>query len=322
MLNTYNDSLISNQQLPEVEVLLATYNGEPYLREFLESLSQQKGVVIHLSVSDDGSTDKTLEVIRSFQLKFKTIQILNGPQKGPAENFLNLIKQAKTEIIALADQDDVWLPNHLYNSLCRIQSCSNGSAALSICKVKEFTSPEDFLTPWPNENFDLGFPKILYENVGRGCTMVFNKKMATVILQSDFKFAIMHDWWILLLATLYGEVSYTNEYEILYRIHSNNFIGNPKFTFRSLLIRAIKNKLGLPRYLQMISLSMQPIQQSKIDERSRELLGWLNLINSSFFKRIAVFKPEFVLRSNRFENHLLKITILFSTRKKTSNYRR
>ena len=159
---------MSKQPLPEVEVLLATYNGEPYLKEFLVSLSRQEGVVIHLSVSDDGSTDNTLEVIRSFQLKFKTVQILDGPQKGPAENFLSLIKQAKSEIIALADQDDIWLPNHLYNSLGRIQSCSKDSAVLSICKVREFTSTEDFCSPWPSGNFDLGFPKNLYENVGRG----------------------------------------------------------------------------------------------------------------------------------------------------------
>lgn len=311
MQNTYNDSLISQRSLPEVEVLLATYNGERYIKEFLESLSQQEGVTIHLSVSDDGSTDRTLEVIRSFQSNFKTIQILSGPKKGPAQNFLSLIKQAKAEIIALADQDDVWLPNHLYDSLHRIQSHSNDVAVLSICKVLEFAGSEDFRTPWPKSNFEIIFPNILYENVGRGCTMVFNKKMASIVVQSDFEFAIMHDWWILLLASLYGEVSYTNEYEILYRIHPNNFIGNPHKSVKSLFTNAIRNKLGRPRYLQMVSLDMQPLEHLRIYKRSRELSEWLNLVNSGFFKRILIFDKRFVLRSDRLENYLMKIAILF-----------
>ena len=141
--------------------------------------------------------------------------------------------------------------------------------------------------------------------------MVFNKKLASIIAHSDFEFAIMHDWWILLLASLYGEVSYTNEYEILYRIHSNNFIGNPKFSLKSSLIRAFRNKLGGPRYMQMVSLDMQPLQHVRNEKRSQQLAEWLNLVNSSFLKRLLILDARFILRSNRLENYLMKMAILF-----------
>ena len=92
MPNISSTSLIEKQNLPEVEVLLATFNGASYLQEFLGSLAHQEGVKIHLRVSDDGSTDRTLEIVNSFKDQFASFNIYSGPCNGPSANFFSLIE--------------------------------------------------------------------------------------------------------------------------------------------------------------------------------------------------------------------------------------
>jgi glycosyltransferase involved in cell wall biosynthesis len=132
-------SVLSNKEksLPEVEVLLATFNGEKYLGEFLVSLSRQNDVIIHLRVSDDGSTDKTLDIINSHKDLFESCMIFSGPCNGPSANFFSLIEKATYEFVALADQDDVWLPHHLISSINRV-SATPEVPSMSFSAVAEF----------------------------------------------------------------------------------------------------------------------------------------------------------------------------------------
>jgi glycosyltransferase involved in cell wall biosynthesis len=215
----------------EVEVLLCTFNGEKFLKDFLDSLLGQISVVVHLRVSDDGSTDGTIDILNQYSHKFGSFSLTVGPQKGPSENFFSLIKEANSDFIALADQDDVWMPNHLKMSIDRLKQYQN-EPALSFCSVIEFSSEENVGgTIWPNQ-IDLGSKMALfYENQIRGCTIVMNKPAVIRINQSQFPIAVMHDWWIGLLIHLTGTVVYTNEPEIFYRLHDNNFVGSQMSLF-------------------------------------------------------------------------------------------
>ena len=134
--------------LPEVEVLLATFNGALYLSEFLNSLVQQHEVRIHLRVSDDGSTDGTLKIIDSYKNKFESCKIYSGPQKGPSANFFSLIEKATYDFVALADQDDIWLPNHLLSSIKRL-SVTPDMPSMTFSAVMEFGKNLKSETIWP-----------------------------------------------------------------------------------------------------------------------------------------------------------------------------
>ena len=98
----------NKKKIFSVQVLLATHNGEKYLREFLESLVTQTGVIIELLVSDDNSTDGTIEILKMYEEKFASLSVFNGPEQGPARNFFSLLQKANSDYVALADQDDIW----------------------------------------------------------------------------------------------------------------------------------------------------------------------------------------------------------------------
>ncbi len=217
-----------NKELTDVEVLLATYNGESYLREFLDSLLNQKNVWIHLLVSDDGSSDSTLNIVKEYEPKFKTLRIIEGPQKGPAENFFYLLQNSIFEFIALADQDDIWLPNHLNDSIKRLEQLRSGPK-LTFSTLLEFDEKKrNEFHKWPKRNPETDVRNFITENLARGCTMVLNSELREIVNKSAKQNAVMHDWWILLIASCAGEISWNEKPEILYRKHDFNFTNNKK----------------------------------------------------------------------------------------------
>lgn len=93
-----------------VSVGMATYNGAKYLREQLDSVLCQLSATDELVVSDDGSKDKTLEIIWEYQRQYPNIKLVEGPHKGVAGNFTNAIKHSSGDLIFICDQDDLWSP--------------------------------------------------------------------------------------------------------------------------------------------------------------------------------------------------------------------
>ena len=284
-------SYLSNKELdlPEVEVLLATFNGELYLSEFLDSLVQQQGVKIHLRVSDDGSADGTLNIIDSYKNKFASCQVYNGPQNGPSANFFSLIEKATYEFVALADQDDIWLPNHLLLSLNRLAEDTN-SPSITFSAVTEFGEKLKYETIWPSRFPGEDIKSILTENPARGCTFVLNQKAVKLICLHKPMSAVMHDWWILLLLYTSGKVSWSEIPEVKYRIHSYNVIGGKhSFSIRlSKYINSLKNgdwkivsqaEELLTRYGELMSIHKRLQLLSFLREFSSPLsTGRLNLV--------------------------------------------
>lgn len=93
-----------------VSIVMATYNGEKYLEEQLDSVLCQLSNDDELVVSDDGSKDKTLEIIGNYQERYPIIKLVDGPHKGVAANFTNAIRHSTGDIIFICDQDDIWEP--------------------------------------------------------------------------------------------------------------------------------------------------------------------------------------------------------------------
>lgn len=212
-------------EIHDVEVLLATYNGEVYLETLLQSIASQREVRVHLRVSDDGSTDRTVEIIKRHRKSFESLYIHNGPGKGPKDNFLYLISKSQRKFVALADQDDVWEKNHLINSLSRLE-VNKHTPAISFSAVEEIDSiGNSKQNIWPKIDKAPRLQNVLFENYARGCTIVMNRKFIDLISQKKENNAIMHDWWILIIALACGKVEYSTNPEVRYRIHADNFVG-------------------------------------------------------------------------------------------------
>lgn len=265
--------------LSEVEVLLATFNGELFLKEFLDSLYQQEEVRIHLRVSDGGSTDKTLEIIDSYKHLFESCEIFTGPSGGPSSNFFSLIEKATYDFVALADQDDIWLPRHLASAVTRLSDTPD-LPSMTFSAVIEFAEGKKHESIWPDRFPGSDMRTILTENLARGCTFVLNSKSINLINLHKPRKAIMHDWWILLLIYSSGIVTWSQLPEVRYRIHKGNAVGG-KPSFRIRLNRFFKNFTG--RDWLVISQANELLSVygwSMSSQKQHEVRSFLRGINS------------------------------------------
>lgn len=219
----------------EFSVAIATYNGEKYIKQQIESIiknfNKEKYEII---ISDDGSTDKTLEIIN--KMNKPNIKIINGPKKGIIKNFENAIKNCTGKIIFLCDQDDIWFP-------------------YKVKTIKEYFEKDNYLLivhdnivvnsklEIINESFfeqrkcKNGFINNIVKNSFIGCCMAFKSELKDEILPIPDDM-MMHDQWIGLIALLNGKVKFIDDKLILYRRHQKNNSGIKKNS----VIIMIKNR--------------------------------------------------------------------------------
>ena len=298
----------------EIDVLLATYNGSKFLESFLISLLAQKNVTINLIVSDDHSSDSTRQILINYSQHFESFRLLTGPGAGPSKNFLFLMRHAKSNFIAFADQDDVWDENHLINAIRRLGS-QLLTPSLTYCDVVEFQGNFERQKQWPNLKESPSFVSFLFQNYARGCTIVFNQPLNQIILKdSDSPNIIMHDWWLTLNAFLNGDVIYEPRAEVFYRLHSGNVIGIKRKNTLFRIMNLLKN--GFAPLKQFMSLQM--ISTSLTNHQNYQILSEVSLIlELPIFERIqALLFGRFRFRDTFFDNIKL-IIILCLPRKIT-----
>lgn len=293
-----------------VEVLLATHNGQKYVGELIESLAHQNGVEIDLVVSDDGSTDGTLQIVNSFTNSFRSLIILNGPNKGAKNNFAHLIRNSDSDFSAFADQDDIWLPNHLNESVNRLAAYT-GSPALAFSKVIEFS---DFATSheWPQISSIPSLSNLLTENLARGCTIVLNRELMNLLKQSNFDEIYMHDWWAVLVAKTCGKVEFVNATAVKYRIHEENVVGTKKPTYERVRL-FLQNYFLYQEWLPQRQASLLFRQFGDFMTKKDQYLvqTFANIKDYSLKERYKFLNQEnLVLRQSIPENILLKLILL------------
>lgn len=212
-----------------VAILMSTYNGEKYLTEQIESIVNQSFPNWVLYIRDDGSTDKTTEIIKKFTRKYSNIIFFNEDNiknVGIVKSFIYLLENVSADYYMFSDQDDVWLKNKVQDSV----ELANRNNTTPLCIFSDLEIVTQDLHPvrrMNGSNVWTSFTKLLFTNCVTGCTMLFNDKLKRLIKFSelDFDLIYMHDWWIGLLAALFGKVIYLNEATILYRQHGDNVVG-------------------------------------------------------------------------------------------------
>jgi len=216
---------------PLVAILLCTYNGQEFLQEQLDSFATQTHRNWALYVSDDGSTDATLEIIAQFAKKVgeHKVTLFKGPRKGFAANFLSLIhhNEITADYYAFSDQDDIWLPKKLEVATKWLNTQDANVSALYCsrtilidAKGKVFGKSDLFLRP-PS------FANALVQSIGGGNTMVLNRAARNLIsAHSPDDGIISHDWWVYILVSgNEGAIQYDSTGHVLYRQHGGNLVG-------------------------------------------------------------------------------------------------
>ncbi|WP_294304072.1 glycosyltransferase family 2 protein [uncultured Chryseobacterium sp.] len=202
----------------KISICIATYNGEKFISEQIDSILKQIKNHDEIIISDDGSIDKTLEIVESFN--DKRIRIIhNRGEKGYTPNFQNALKQASGDIIFISDQDDVWLPGK-YNAV--IEDLKNYDLVVTNSKVTDEilnVTNESFFNIY---NSGTGLFKNLICSTYYGCCMAFNRKVLTYAMPFPRNTEVSVDLWIGLVGEAVGKVKFIREPYLLYRRTGNN----------------------------------------------------------------------------------------------------
>ena len=217
-----------------VSILMCTYNGEKYIEQQLESIHSQSYTNWALYISDDGSTDRTLEIIQAFAAKLppEKVNVFKGPGKGFAENFLFLLRNRNisSRYYAFSDQDDIWINSKLEMSTGCVNSfekCGNNIVLYGgRTTLIDNNLNKKGLSPLFKK--EMAFNNALIQSFSGGNTMLFNdalKKLAEK-LPSAIEI-VSHDWFLYILCSgAGGKVYYDPTPLVLYRQHDENLVGS------------------------------------------------------------------------------------------------
>lgn len=200
-----------------VSVCIATFNGEKYIHQQLQSILLQLNNDDEIIISDDCSTDATLNIVRAFN-DSRIKVFANCKFSSPILNFENALKNASGKYIFLCDQDDVWLPDKVSTM---IKYLDTYDLVVSDCKVVDENLKVVNESFFKVRNSGKGFLKNLAKNSYIGCCMAFKNTVLRYALPFPTQIA-MHDIWLGLLTELYGETYFLDSPLILYRRHGNN----------------------------------------------------------------------------------------------------
>jgi glycosyltransferase involved in cell wall biosynthesis len=223
-----------------IDILLATYNGEKYLNQQIDSILAQTCQDWQLLIRDDCSSDNTTGIIKNYTSKFPDkIRFIEDCKRhlGLAQNFAALLKSAQSNYIMFCDQDDVWLPNKIELTLNAMKEAEQNSPGLPLLVHTDLRLVDETLKTVAQSFWELNkispqddcrLKKIIYRNVVTGCTMMINKKAKDISAPIP-KQARLHDWWIAVNVAKNGRIIHIPVQTILYRQHSGNIIGARKY---------------------------------------------------------------------------------------------
>lgn len=217
---------------------MATYNGAAFLAAQLDSILAQDTDRWHLTVSDDGSTDATPEILEDYARRFpeKITRVFSGRRFGNArDHFFWLMAQCEAEYMHFADQDDVWHPEKvrvMQEALEQAEAQYGAQTPLLVftdqAVVDEDLKPMalSLMRMQRQDPEKTDYRNILFQNIVTGCTSAINRSLADLAGQcGDTTQVIMHDWWLALVAARFGKLVYLDTPTLDYRQHRGNSVG-------------------------------------------------------------------------------------------------
>lgn len=225
-----------------VAILMCTYNGAAWLEEQLRSFEAQTFSRWTLYVSDDASTDATLDILENYRLRWGAdrLVIFRGPCKGFAENFISLIQRPEVQgdYFSFSDQDDVWFFDKLERGIAGLEPIGAQVPALYCSRTRLVDADGHVIGESPLFPKATSFRNALVQSIAGANTMLINRAARDLLLQlPDQAPLVAHDWLTYLLVTgAGGQVIYDTQPSLDYRQHGGNLIG-ANATFRDRVAR-------------------------------------------------------------------------------------
>ena len=262
----------------KIAVLLSTYNGEKFLAAQIDSLLGQSHKNFILVVRDDGSNDRTVSILESYALNHSVrIRLLSrdGQNLGASGGFAFLVDYViknkeslglTSSYMMFCDQDDTWFPEkieRLLTAMLAAEEDNDSILPIIVHSDLEVVSEQNTVIAKSLINYQgleierNSFPNLVISNLVTGCTALINQSLAEKALPIPEN-AIMHDWWLALVATAFGKLVYLNIPLVHYRQHGNNAIGAKEFTKVSVVSMSLwRRTLARKPNMHLIEVSIQ-----------------------------------------------------------------
>lgn len=224
------------KNMEKIDVLLATYNGEKYLKEQLDSILKQTYSNIRLIISDDCSNDNTRKILSEYAEKDNRIELyFQEKNKGYLGNFEFLLGKVENELYMLSDQDDVWKEDKIERTYKKMKESDADLVFTDLEVVDEKLQLID-KSFWRQKGFykklrkdkKYNYRGLFLNNYITGCTILTKKKFTKDILPFPKSKYISHDYWIAIVISQSGNIEYLDYSSIKYRQHEKNLIGNKR----------------------------------------------------------------------------------------------
>lgn len=260
-----------------VSIAMCTYNGSSFIEDQLKSIVAQTYPIKELLIFDDASTDSTTQILNRFALKYSFIKVsVNTSNIGFTKNFEQAVKAASGDVIAIADQDDIWVETKIEKMInaWRIES------SLIYCGAVMFsnklpTNPKLHAYYQQFEGTDAR--KILLRNTISGHALMIKREFLKKVL--PFKEGVMYDWWMGLVAAYNGGVQFYPEVLVMQRKHSSNVTldsGNPntkakkREIYKRMVIahcRAFKNAPDIPSSHKKFAADLSVLMEESFSKK-------------------------------------------------------
>ncbi len=300
--------------LPEVVVLLSSYNGEKYIQQQIDSILAQQGVSVRLFVRDDGSKDGTPALLAQLAREHANIQFTLEENVGLVRSFFRLLERAdaRCEFFAFADQDDVWLPEKLSNAVAMLRANDLAQPLMYCARVEYVDAVLNHLAYSPRyDQHRIGFGNALVQNIATGCTIVLNRAARDRIISNLPEKCLVHDWWMYMVVSAFGKVVYDDRPSMKYRQHGGNVIGAS-----ASFVKNLKNRVRrFARYSEATRTSTQlrefgRLFGGELDPQKRRLVERMLRRNTSILGRcLLVFSNQY-WRQSLLDQILLRLVIL------------
>ena len=305
----------------KVNILLSTYNGASYLKEQVESIRNQTFKDWNLLIRDDGSTDETVGVIKELVGKDDRIRWINegsNENVGVIQSFFQLLKHEKADFYFFSDQDDVWLPEKIEKQLSLAKGRQDVIPLMVYTDLKvvdeNLNVMHESMIRTQSGHANTEFIQELTENTVTGGVSMINHALSELWTGKEQYPLLMHDWYLALLACVFGELVYLDEPTELYRQHSNNVLGARTLTKR--MRNWVRPQVLFAKYWKLIKDSQNQARNlldMELRAEIREVIeNFVSILDVPMGERVGRIRTHRYRKNRPF--HIMVFTFLIVTK--------
>ena len=303
----------------KVNILMSTYNGQQFLAEQIRSIQEQSYSDWTLFIRDDGSSDNTKEILKDFEHQDSRIHLIDSDKSdnlGVIKSFHKLVNHDRADYYFFSDQDDVWLPNKLELSLKEAQNYLADLPLMVYMDLKVVNQDLEIMTESmvksQSHHANTELVQELTENTVTGGVAMINHALAEMWQETDD--ILMHDWYLALLASAFGNLVFIDQPGELYRQHSDNVLGARTLSKR--FKKWIRPHILFAVYWDLIKNSQKQARhllQMPLSQSNRELIeAFVTIMDKPMLERFRILR-KYGLRKNK-AFHTLVFTTLIVTK--------